>query len=157
MTFQSTPLSRGATRISKRAHKEVAFSIHAPLTRGDMFGHGIYVIPKIFNPRPSHEGRQYLHCFGDNARFFNPRPSHEGRREVKHGNHRGHNFQSTPLSRGATYMTESIIMISLFFNPRPSHEGRPWDAHDDNDISTFSIHAPLTRGDRFCDQCDQYY
>ena len=124
LAFQSTPLSRGETRLAIDQIPLQGISIHSPLTRGDDT-----VIPEIlillyFNPLPSHEGRP------------NKRLHRQGQEE----------FQSTPLSRGETTIfyplrIQQYISIHspltrgdpartqcrqhpLHFNPLPSHEGR---------------------------------
>ena len=80
--FQSTPLSRGATCGINFFTCDAAFSIHAPLTRGDRDRCSHETTGEIFNPRPSHEGRpSSFAAYFSSFIVFNPRPSHEGRRE----------------------------------------------------------------------------
>src|SRR5690606_20914531 len=78
--FQSAPLSRGATGRLALIVRQRDVSIRAPLARGD--------VGRRLPPR----GRG----------GFNPRPSREGRRPASHKNCPWLLFQSAPLSRGAT-------------------------------------------------------
>ena len=56
--FQSAPLSRGETSTDKIAAEADAISIRSPLTRGDMAAANLASDRPYFNPLPSHEGRQ---------------------------------------------------------------------------------------------------
>ena len=81
-----------------------SFSIHAPLTRGDGDEEDLYYSIQVFNPRPSHEGRLDSDGLEYWSYVFNPRPSHEGRRRRSTRPQKISAFQSTPLSRGATWI-----------------------------------------------------
>ena len=148
MSFQSTPLIRGATwsPISGRC------------------------LPCYFNPRPSYEGRPRSCTRSFSRLHFNPRPSYEGRPMQTGTASRKRIFQSTPLIRGATRtLSTSSSPVLLFqstplirgathprpvvrqrlvdFNPRPSYEGRPQLSPLMETSISISIHAPHTRGD----------
>ena len=101
--FQSTPLSRGATQMFEPSEQEIRISIHAPLARGDKSPHRRPARRIYFNPRPSREGRLFgRSSTGVIGADFNPRPSREGRHNLWGENSTHFEFQSTPLSRGAT-------------------------------------------------------
>ena len=80
LTFQSTPLTRGETRIGHKSSLPVVFQ-STPLTRGETRSGGALSKMRChFNPLPSHEGRPSALERTDFATYFNPLPSHEGRR-----------------------------------------------------------------------------
>ena len=100
--FQSTPLMRGATDGRLVEPHALVVSIHAPHARGDARAARYRPPTRRFNPRPSSEGR-LLRCLSHLVII---------------------KFQSTPLMRGATASCGTA---------------RPW--------WPVSIHAPHARGD----------
>ena len=134
--FQSTHLSRGATRLFQRAEIHLAISIHAPLTRCDLRRILKRSIGDISIHAPLTRcdecivlGRQ-RRCISIHAPLtrcddaamvrrrlcchFNPRTSHEVRRCSKTRTFPMHGFQSTHLSRGATGGAGGIVIRNLF-------------------------------------------
>ena len=99
--FQSTPLMRGATDGRLVEPHALVVSIHAPHARGDLTQASIIIALIGFNPRPSCEGRRPHKRQLHGRACFNPRPSCEGRR-----------CAGSECSRCSG------------FNPRPSCEGR---------------------------------
>ncbi len=55
-------------------------------------------------------------------------------------------FQSTPLSRGAT-LTQQLFVLSALFQSTPLSRGATTLTGYNSDIDNISIHTPLTRGD----------
>ena len=145
--FQSTPLMRGATRRAERPSSACSFQ-STPLMRGATFNNRVYTIEYLFQSTPLMRGAtksrracaRYLpvsihapHARGDvtarenteHAFSFNPRPSCEGRLNLETALNVLHQFQSTPLMRGATGVRAALQAHLHGINPRPSCEGRP--------------------------------
>ena len=123
-SFQSTPLSRGATRL-----KIVTSSLMS-----------------FFNPRPSHEGRHSDFLLKSSLLTFQSTPLSRGATKALSNSGGINVFQSTPLSRGAT----SYGLMNLaknIFQSTPLSRGATMLAALMIDPHFFSIHAPLTRGD----------
>ena len=146
--FQSTPLSRGATaKVS-------------PPYRGD----------NHFSPRPSREGRPAILIPVSLAIWISIHAP-LARGDLFHQPFANllFEFQSTPLSRGATTFGMQKVVMVCNFNPRPSREGRQVPIFFFSSTHLFqstplsrgatdivreavstiviSIHAPLARGD----------
>ena len=101
--FQSTPLTRGETRIKKHEHRDQCISIHSPHARGDSVDakeHVLRLSISIHSP----------HARGDPPCGRVPTGAKQ--------------FQSTPLMRGETMLPPCWMSIPLHFNPLPSCEGR---------------------------------
>ena len=125
LLFQSTHLSRGATNKLNPAFASLPFqSTH--LSRGaTSMAKNLVPINKHFNPRTSHEVRLDTVLPMPISSNFNPRTSHEVRRKTAASSSDVPEFQSTHLSRGATFFV--VFHVVLFW---------------------ISIHAPLTRCDK---------
>ena len=123
--FQSTHLSRGATIYVVVYACQMQISIHTPLTRCDKI-----ILTWLC---------RYKH--------FNPHTSHEVRRIVLGQKTTSKGFQSTHLSRGATYTgykNDEIKDISIHTPlTRCDDIYGDWDAQE----REISIHTPLTRCD----------
>ena len=112
------------------------------------FGSSCFSSSENFNPLPSCEGR--LHNFYSPSKIsnFNPLPSCEGRQSGGVGVDDKLRFQSTPLMRGETLLTQKIPCEVVHFNPLPSCEGRRGGGRGASPRETISIHSPHARGDR---------
>ena len=100
-----------------------------------------------FNPRPSREGRPLMQLCCGLRREFQSTPLSRGATHLVITHPDTQLFQSTPLSRGATSYVISVILQITDFNPRPSREGRPDRRGNQRIFTDISIHAPLARGD----------
>ena len=127
MTFQSTPLMRGATDAANTRQVHLKLFQSTPLMRGATHGpHGYCPTGSHFNPRPSCEGR-----LSDCAQIF---------WLVE--------FQSTPLMRGATNRTNQLAMDTVF-QSTPLMRGATKGVVQNVGTDTISIHAPHARGDTY--------
>ena len=143
MTFQFTPLMRGATTLDCTIPSPSSFNSR-PSCEGrlvNVIGGGIFKV-SIHAPHARGDTRTVI----TSARCrFNSRPSCEGRLEVYSWTVAIPTFQFTPLMRGATKKNLTAI-YNKCFNSRPSCEGRRlvlilYCLHK------VSIHAPHARGD----------
>ncbi len=124
LTFQSTPPTRGATRLLLWHFAPKEISIHAPHTGSD----------------------NRVGACGDHALDFNPRPPHGERRRPAGKLKSKIKFQSTPPTRGATF-----IDVKLWYGLRISIHA-PHTGSDEKDLLickslVISIHAPHTGSD----------
>ena len=126
VTFQPTPLSRGATAYARYSTDKQTISTHAPLARGDQPVQACGCSQSHFNPRPSREGRLPQLFISIHANKISTHaPLARGDRSFsKNSFHSILQFQPTPLSRGATRFVRGGFPGAYDFNPRPSREGR---------------------------------
>ena len=106
--FQSTPLTRGETRIKKHEHRDQCISIHSPHARGDRVGAAITNLRNRISIHSPHARGDRVHAKRERGGVsnFNPLPSCEGRRYDGAVQRHKILFQSTPLMRGETYQLQ---------------------------------------------------
>ena len=100
--FQSTPLMRGATFGTRHVILFQQVSIHAPHARGDQSARTSTWPRTCFNPRPSCEGRRARSWCSSSGWEFQSTPLMRGATWVTNVYTKAQTFQSTPLMRGAT-------------------------------------------------------
>ena len=146
--FQSTPLTRGETRVQAVVQFIRKISIHSPHTRGDCADSASATTIKISIHSP--------HTRGD---FFRYRDHIEPQPISIHSPHtRGDCLVfaitycqvaisiHSPHTRGDAGW-QSGLMHRSYFNPLPSYEGRRKGLHPSSVSMEISIHSPHTRGD----------
>ena len=147
LTFQSTPLTRGETVMMDKAAKRKAFQ-STPLTRGETQRRVRRVCPRRISIHSPHTRGD--HGKGASPRSppnFNPLPSHEGRRASVDQWKIKKPFQSTPLTRGETYIAALNAVNRYIFQSTPLTRGETSLSLRYSHKSVISIHSPHTRGD----------
>ena len=125
LTFQSTPLLRGATGTPWDPGISINdVSIHAPLARGDNSYNPNHVAPPVSIHAPLARGDAGAAVMMIAVAMF----------------------QSTPLLRGATHRTQTIH-VPQQFQSTPLLRGATEQAIQVSSMLGVSIHAPLARGD----------
>ena len=124
LTFQSTPLMRGATWWTRRSR----------CSSGN------------FNPRPSYEGRLCTWWIASITLSFQSTPLIRGATYVCRCSTPKYEFQSTPLIRGATHPV-AVLGADCQFQSTPLIRGATRRFLPQVGQQEISIHAPHTRGD----------
>ena len=121
-------------------------SIHSPHTRGDATRKGGNFYVKISIHSPHTRGDAGAQLFFAPLTDFNPLPSHEGRPWMVSSERPAILFQSTPLTRGETYLLPVPCLNASISIHSPHTRGDApvvwWSG-----ASGISIHSPHTRGD----------
>ena len=169
VVFQSTPPTRGATKSFDDRIYRLFISIHAPYTGSDLAIrqfyncitisiHAPYTGSDILGLRSQVEIRISIHapytgsdCPESKLQGlqldFNPRPLHGERlRSYTHGLP-CMIFQSTPPTRGATYLVDWPFQKSSEFQSTPPTRGATDDFSVVASVYAISIHAPYTGSD----------
>ena len=147
LSFQSTPLMRGATDDDPGWLRHRAISIHAPHARGDACACGESRIGDRFQSTPLMRG----------ATMTDMQPEARATISIHAPHARGDlltylltnqltRFQSTPLMRGATLVRELRSAVCVISIHAPHARGDIGEI-DGRDEGRISIHAPHARGD----------